>query len=252
MKFQKSSKKSYKFPFNILICDSKQGNDNTKLMKVLLGDNYDLMQTKQLIQNKESYIHPELNWLFTPTTLDQLSSILLKYSNQNNEETKHTMLFLKTESIDSPIVNRLFDELAEVPSDQKPITLFITNNSSDDKNTIDKVINKRFLDKDSFSLIRNSNENNQPIYSKLYSICSYYNQLGYPEDNAKVFAQRFKIVLAGRLGCGKSTLINKLLGEKRCLVREASIISTSKITQYNHSQYPLTFYDTQVSIMKLI
>ena len=63
------------------------------------------------------------------------------------------------------------------------------------------------------------------------------------ENEEQQFSARLNILVCGRAGSGKSTLINKILDEKRC--REGSGQSVTKyVTFYNHKKYPLTIFDT--------
>ena len=82
--------------------------------------------------------------------------------------------------------------------------------------------------------------------NQLNKYFSYYNELGdinVMENEEQQFSARLNILVCGRAGSGKSTLINKILDEKRC--REGSGQSVTKyVTFYNHKKYPLTIFDT--------
>ena len=61
--------------------------------------------------------------------------------------------------------------------------------------------------------------------------------------NISNYKATINILVMGRTGCGKSTLINLLLDEKRA--REGIGYSITKLyTQYVHKKYPITFTDT--------
>ena len=87
---------------------------------------------------------------------------------------------------------------------------------------------------------------NIDILKYITKFYSYYNELGDTitfEDESNSFISRFNILVCGRAGVGKSTFINKILGEKRCIEGSGQSV-TKKITFYNHREYPLCIYDT--------
>ena len=91
-------------------------------------------------------------------------------------------------------------------------------------------------------------------------IASYYNQLGdeigYPKkftdqsllekDNYLITKYLFtiNILLCGRPGAGKSTLINNILGKEKSLAKLGSNTITTNIVKYIHEKYPLVLYDS--------
>lgn len=257
MKSEVTNERPYKVPFNIMICDiSNDSHNNTSLMKFLLGENYLNLSIKNLYSNEKSYIHKEWKWLFTQVNYDQILIKLDYYKSQNQPEMKNTMLLFKTESIgNEKRVRELLEQIEKLNPNNQPMTVIITNNQKETINTLLSIIGNKIIDKSSFYVINHINNNDKLlkiIYGKFYSICSYYNQLGDQYlfskdiddvDQGQVFIQRINIIVAGRPGCGKSTFINTILGDKRCLVGGGMSV-TSKIVQYHHSRYPLSLYDT--------
>ena len=51
------------------------------------------------------------------------------------------------------------------------------------------------------------------------------------------------MIISGQPGVGKSTFINKILGEKRCKEGRGRPV-TSKIVKYMHPLFPIAIYDT--------
>lgn len=270
-----TNERLYEVPFNILICDiSMNSHDNTTLLRLLLGEQYQKLNTKELIQGETSYLHGEWKWLFTPTAKDQIETKINKYANTKNKDCKisnlntglntslgqleldNTMLLVKTELIDTEEIKEILKQINNLNINNQPMTIFVTHRKEDNNESLTKLIEEYSkLDRLSFHLIvkpelENANNNlTISIYEKLIAICSYYNQLGdqyiFSKDNKeKVFTQRINIIIFGKPGCGKSTFINTLLGEKRSLIKSGGTSVTNKILQYHHSEYPLSFYDT--------
>jgi len=83
-----------------------------------------------------------------------------------------------------------------------------------------------------------NNETYFKFINQINKYFSYYNELGdinVMENEDQQFAARLNILVCGRAGSGKSTLINKILDEKRC--REGSGLSVTKyVTFYNHKK----------------
>lgn len=94
----------------------------------------------------------------------------------------------------------------------------------------------------------------------LIHVSAYYNQLGdeigFPKniidielldkDNELMikYSFTFNILLCGRPGCGKSTLINKILGKKKAYARKGDSTLTFRIVKYISDRNPIVFYDT--------
>ena len=54
----------------------------------------------------------------------------------------------------------------------------------------------------------------------------------------------FNILLIGRPGSGKSSLINKLLGKDKCYVGKGGVRFTERVSKYIMNKYPIQIYDT--------
>ena len=114
------------------------------------------------------------------------------------------------------------------------------------KNSKEKFINAEFInnypdiDERNIQFIRyeKSPKNN------LFKICGYYNQFGDIILNNKMsyYPAKINIAICGPAGSGKSTLINTLLGKKRCLEGQGGSI-TNFVSQYTSLDYPINFID---------
>ena len=123
-----------------------------------------------------------------------------------------------------------------------------------DNNTNEFLINEN---------TRNKIENNKEILeflNKLHVLFSYYNELGdifsfINSKNEEVIIKTIddmditafiNILMLGRTGAGKSTLINLLLDEKKSIEGGTGFSTTSKnIKVYQKSGIPLRFYDVK-------
>ena len=94
----------------------------------------------------------------------------------------------------------------------------------------------------------------------IIEITSYYNELGdeigFPKrfinkqllekDEQLILKYSFtiNILICGKPGAGKSTLIYRILGKNKCFSGNGTSSLTSHVVKYIHDKYPITIYDT--------
>ena len=109
------------------------------------------------------------------------------------------------------------------------------------KEKINNILNKyERLDTRNFNIIR---KKKSPKY-RLIQYTGYYNQFGdiLFSDQSSYYPAKINIAVGGFIGSGKSTLINTILGEKRCQEAQGCSI-TNYISEYALKEYPLNFID---------
>ena len=96
------------------------------------------------------------------------------------------------------------------------------------------------LDQRNFNVIRFK----QSPKNILLKYTGYFNQLGDILfcDQINYYPAKINIAVGGYIGSGKSTLINTIFEEKRCLEGQGSSI-TNYISQFALKDYPINFYD---------
>ena len=96
------------------------------------------------------------------------------------------------------------------------------------------------LDKRNFNVIRQR----QSPKNSLLKYTGYYNQLGDILfcNQLSFSTTKINIAIGGFIGSGKSTLINTILGEKRCLEGLGGSM-TNFISQYSFHEYPINLVD---------
>ena len=111
------------------------------------------------------------------------------------------------------------------------------------KEELNHILNKEDyeeLDKRNFDVIRIM----RSPKNILLKYTGYFNQLGDVLfcDQISFYPAKINIAIGGYIGSGKSTLINTIFGEKRCLEGQGSSI-TNYISQFSLKDYPINFYD---------
>ena len=146
--------------------------------------------------------------------------------------------------------------------------IFILIFSNDIANLKSKI-NKRFeefseddlayFDMDNIFILNNSNEGYKKILMPILKVFRYFNQLGdsffkqlpdlinmenYQGEVEHLFhTHYFNILLSGMTGTGKSTFINRIMGEKKSFTLKTKSAGTYRNNYYIHKKYPIKIID---------
>ena len=106
----------------------------------------------------------------------------------------------------------------------------------------EKINNTRKLDSRNISL-----ENKETTLEKIENIFNYFNEndeknIDFNGDVNYNISYTINILTIGRRGSGKSTLINRLLGEKKAYAQKNA--KTLNTKEYYHKYYPIKFIDS--------
>lgn len=238
------------FELNILVC----GNYVEGIIaKDLKGIN-EVVREKYKKSGTHNFI-PEWKYLFFEKDKDigENTASFIKNSIQRYNKFKNLIIFYSGFS-DYSYENLLeyYDE--KVLPNYHPGILIIAEQN-------ENIILPPKLNKLNKGLIKISKEDDLiDIQIKIIQFATYYNQLGddigFPKklndrnllekDNYLMTKYLFtiNILLCGRPGAGKSTLINRILGKERCYAKKGGDNTTSKIIKYIHEKYPLVLYDS--------
>ena len=155
-------------------------------------------------------------------------------------------------------IEKIGKDLDENIKVYKPIVILVF-----DKKGEKDIKNENNLIEKKYEIVYTQNDYNE-IFSKIKSVYKYYFNIGDhgfvdyikllnefnsknkkipSEENINKYKATINILVMGRTGSGKSTLINLLLEEQRA--REGLGYSITKLySQYVHKKYPITFIDT--------
>lgn len=193
-----------------------------------------------------------LNYYFFPKdkNIGQNTKNFLRNSIKKNDY-KNLILFY------SGLNNYTYEDLLKYYDEQESVyhvnTLIITKRN-------DEFILPK-LKKMNLNLIRNVGEDNTiEILINLIEITSYCNELGDEIGFPKKFVDKdliekdgelmikdsftFNILICGKPGAGKSTIINRILGKDKCFSGKGTSSLTSHVVKYIHDKYPIIIYDT--------
>lgn len=242
---------------NIPLLNSK---DKNLLNIYLLGEDADFIEK---INNKNSYFNKKdkFNWkieflnkgitedninlinndiISKLQVKDECNCILIFLGEGKFEEIKTIILnyLKKTKKIYKPSIILAVDESKQI---------YVKNNSSDKNFDIAYYTKKNYLDiENKINSLYNYFYNIDDCLTNFNSILDEFFEDNENFESKKLeskFKATFNILVIGRPGCGKSTLINLILNEKRA--REGIGFSITKlISQYAHKKYPITLTDT--------
>ena len=238
------------FELNILVC----GNYIEDLIRKDLNQINELIGKKYKKSGKHNLI-PEWEYFFFEKNKDigENTHSFIKNSIQRYNKFKNLILFY------SGFCDYSYEKLLEyydekvLPNYHPGILIIAEQNEN--------IILPPNLNKLNKGLIKISKVDDLlDIQIKIIQFATYYNQLGddigFPKklndrnllekDNYLMTKYLFtiNILLCGRPGAGKSTLINRILGKERCYAKKGRYTTTSKIIKYIHEKYPLVLYDS--------
>ena len=238
------------FELNILVCGNYVEGIIAKDLKRICE-----VERKNYKKSGTHNFIPEWKYLFFEKDKDigENTASFIKNSIQRYNKFKNLIIFYSGFS-DYSYENLLeyYDE--KVLPNYHPGILIIAEQN-------ENIILPPKLNKLNKGLIKISKEDDLiDIQIKIIQFATYYNQLGddigFPKklndrnllekDNYLMTKYLFtiNILLCGRPGAGKSTLINRILGKERCYAKKGGDNTTSKIIKYIHEKYPLVLYDS--------
>jgi len=230
----------------------KKGEDDELIYKKIIYDNWLIDDIYYL---KEQY-KDEVKKMKDFTKLYEKK----KSERQKNDTNRILLIFFDSEKL----VDIIFDNIDTFLMDQIFILIF-----SDDIANLKSKINKRFeefseddlayFDMDNIFILNKSNEGYKKILMPILKVFRYFNQLGdsffkqlpdlinmenYQGEVEHLFhTHYFNILLSGMTGTGKSTFINRIMGEKKSFTLKTKSAGTYRNNYYIHKKYPIKIID---------
>ena len=251
---------------------------NNRLNIFVYGNNHNLKQFKIKLFNKDFpnikfKKHEQYDWFFNfyDKEKENVFNIILYDINNDilrNEENNILIFLFNSIKLDKNIIIKLFEILPKISKCEDIFLLFSFESENTPENNeftlIKDIIKENKLDNHFLSNMKivyyTPNDFSQ-IINELFPISSYYNNIGdiysyldlilYKDFNPTktdiianyTYNATFNIIVLGRIGCGKSTLTNLILNEKKAKVGIDENI-TKSISKYIHKKYPITILDT--------
>ena len=275
-----NSEKDKKIPLNIYTCGNIEEIKNFD-KKEVGGDNY-MEQDEDYFEEKHPKLDWFFNYYLTEMNEDLITKIMnnicAEYKRKNTSNNNILLIFLDSnEKINEnkEKIRIIFENLDKIYKIYKPIIILAfkenknkidieRNSEENEEYLIDNVIKENKYDnyfiKKYIEIIHYKEDDYTEIMKKINSIYCYYNNIGdifsildemirgynfynNKSRNKTKFASTFNILVLGRPGSGKSSLINSLLNKRKA--REGIGDSITKVvSKYVHDKYPITFEDT--------
>ena len=231
---------------------------------------------QEIYPNKEWYFNCYLNEMNDELINGIMRDISGGYRNKMNSNNNIIIVFLNSnEKENKNKIKIILENLEEVNKIYKPFVIFAfrntkmeeeeeENNEERKENIIDDVIKENgfnnYFIKKYIEMVEYKENDYSKLLKKINSIYCYFNNIGdiytildeiikgYNSNNNKSrntikFVSTFNILVLGRPGSGKSTLINLLLNKKKAREGIGESI-TQVVSKYVHDKYPITFEDT--------
>ena len=181
---------------------------------------------------------------------------------EKEEEKKVVLVFFETEDT----LDNLISIIEEIYMHQPFVIIFTNKDLNVFQYEIKKKINEEldddflpYFDMDNIFVHKNNNEGYKKVILSIIKVYRYFNQLGdsffkqLPQliDMENIdkeiqhlsFTHYFNILLCGRTGTGKSTFINKIMGEKKSFTLKYQSAGTYRNNYYIHKKYPIKIID---------
>lgn len=201
--------------------------------------------------------HPPLEWeyylyqsLNENAQIKNIIAMIIHNCEIQKTDKANNVIVCVLDGVNDPRLQVLMRELCEIKnSNMLPSVVFVFKQILN-KTPCDIIMENKIRYSD-LKMISQIQHNKTNLTQKLYELCSYYNQLGdeFSVNGEEVrvatsiFSSYFNIMFIGAPGSGKSTIINKFLGQQRSLIRKGMSITT-KINKYHHKEYPFLLFDT--------
>ena len=239
------------FHLNILVCgDYLEDRMEKDLQNIKKVDRY---KGKTYFKKGDHKFIPNWNYYFFPKD-DKIGDNTFKFLFEvitDQKDTNNVILFFS--GLNEYTYNDIISFYDKKPDSYHCNMIIVTKRN--ESFTLPK------LKKIKENLIRTAEEDDDiDIYIHLIEVSSYCNQLGdeigFPKnivkekllekDNELMIKHSFtfNIIVCGRPGAGKSTLINRILGKEKCLSAKGTSSLTQRVTKYISEKYPILIYDT--------